>query len=248
MVKIFALYNIKGGVGKTATCVNLAYLAARDGFNTLLLDMDPQGSASFYLRIKPEKKFGTKKLLKGKKKIDDNIKGTDYDQLDLLPSDMSYRKLDIILNELKQSKKKLKEIMDPFVSEYAYIFIDCPPNITLVSENIFHAAHYLLVPLIPTTLSMLTYSKLIKFYKKNALDRSKILAFFSMVEKRKKIHQEIIDNAYKVNEKFLKTYIPYAADIEKMGIHRQPVVIFRPNSPASQSFIDLWNEIKTITS
>ncbi len=247
-MKIFALYNIKGGVGKTATCVNLAYLAARDGINTLLLDIDPQGSASFYFRIRSQKKFGTKKLLKGKKKIDANIKGTDYEHLDLLPSDMSYRNLDIILDNLKGSKKKLKEIINPLASEYAFIFIDCPPNITLVSENIFHAAHYLLVPIIPTTLSMLTYSKLIKFYKKHALDQARILAFFSMVEKRKKIHRDIIDDVHKVNERFLKTYIPYAADIEKMGIYRQPVLIFRPNSPASQSFIDLWNEIKTMTS
>lgn len=239
-----ALYNIKGGVGKTATCVNLAYLAAIEGASTLLLDLDPQGSASFYFRVKPSKKFDTKKLLKGKKKIDKNIKGTDFDNLDLLASDISYRNLDIILDDLKRSKKQLIDILVPFGKEYEYIFIDCPPNITLVSENVFFAAHYLLVPLIPTTLSMLSYTKLCKFFGNHSLPIEKIIPFFSMVERRKKMHQEILEKYQGKDKKFLKIHIPFAADVEKMGIFRKPVVAFKPNSVASQAYQQLWLELK----
>ena len=77
-MKIIALYSIKGGVGKTAACVNLAYLAANGGAPTLLCDLDPQGSSTFYLRIQPKPTYNGRKFLKGGKKIDRAIRGTDF--------------------------------------------------------------------------------------------------------------------------------------------------------------------------
>jgi cellulose biosynthesis protein BcsQ len=82
-VKVLATYNIKGGVGKTATAVNLAYLAAADGYRVLLWDLDPQAAASFLFRIKPRVKGGGKALIAGKRPVDDAIKATDFDNLDL---------------------------------------------------------------------------------------------------------------------------------------------------------------------
>ena len=242
-MKIIALYNIKGGVGKTATCVNLAYLAAETGKPTLLCDLDPQGAASFYFRIKPSKKHSGKKILKNKKKLAGNIKGTDFDNLDLLPSDLSYRNLDLILDKVKKSKSRLQEMLASYQGEYEYIFLDCPPNITLVSENVFRAADTLLVPIIPTSLSLLTFEKLTNFFKKHHYQISKIISFFSMVEKRKKMHQELMVEMQQLNNPFLKTVIPYAADVEKMGIYRKPIFRFRGTSPASQAYRDLWKEL-----
>ena len=97
-MKIFATYNIKGGVGKTTAAVNLAYLSAADGCRTLLWDLDPQGAASFLLRIKPRVKGGGKALIRGTKALDDAIKGTDFDRLDLLPADFTYRNMDLLLD------------------------------------------------------------------------------------------------------------------------------------------------------
>lgn len=243
-MNILALYSIKGGVGKTAACVNLAYLAATEGNATLICDLDPQGAASYYFRIKPSKKQTGKKIIKKKKFLDRNIKGTDYENLDLLPSDLSYRNLDIILDKTKKSKARLQQLLRTFKGEYDYIFLDCPPNITLVSENVFQASQYILVPIIPTSLSILTYEKLNLFFKKNKYQSEKIIPFFSMVEKRKKMHNDIMIEFSEKNRLFLKGYIPYTADIEKMGWFRKPVFEFRKNSPASQSYIDLWQEIK----
>jgi chromosome partitioning protein len=245
LLPIIALYHIKGGVGKTAAAVNLSYLAAQDGAKTLLIDLDPQGSASFYFRVRASKNLKSKSLVQGGKKVDKNIKGTDYENLDILPSKLSYRKLDLRLNSLKKSKTKLKKVLQPFETEYRLIFIDSPPNITLVSENIFNAVDILLVPLIPTTLSILTFEKLCQFFKDQKLDRSKISAFFSMVEKRKKMHREIIGEMFEQDKgSFLKNYIPYSADVENMGIYREPVVCFKPNSIASKSYLEIWNELK----
>lgn len=244
-MSIIACYHIKGGVGKTATAVNLSYLAAQENTRTLLIDLDPQGSTSYYFRVRSSQKLKTKGLLKGGKKIDKNIKATDYESLDILPSHLSYRKLDLRLNSLKKSKQKLSTILQPFDKEYQIIFIDCPPNITLVSENIFYAADILLVPIIPTTLSILTFEKLQQFFKKQKLDFSKIITFFSMVEKRKKLHQDTMkEMAEKAQIFLLKSYIPYTVDVENMGIYREPVLCFKPNSVASRSYKELWLELK----
>jgi len=243
-MNIIALYNIKGCVGKTAAAVNLALLAAREEAATLICDIDPQGSATYYYRIRPEKKFGAKKLLKGYSEIDRQIKGTDFDFLDLLPASLSFRNLDIVLNDQKRRKRAIHNALKPFSREYQYIFIDCPPNITLVSENIFRAADVVLVPVIPTTLSVLTYEKLLAFFKKARLNEKKIAAFFSMVERRKKLHKETMEYLQATKGRFLRTTIPYRADIEKMGIHREPIVNTKPSSPAAKAYGQLWAELK----
>ena len=242
-MSIIAVSNIKGGVGKTATSVNLAYLSAVDGINTLLCDMDSQGSASYYFRIRPKKKFNTKKFLKGGKHIDRNIRGTDYPGLDLLPADFSFRNIDIALDGLKKSTQRIGRILAPLRREYGCIFLDCPPNVTLLSENIFHAADIILIPLIPTTLSILALKKLLGFLGKMNYRRFKVLVFFSMVEKRKKMHIEMMRRMLK-KKGVLPIAIPYLADVEKMGVYRQPVTAAMPGSAATIAYQKLWTEIR----
>lgn len=237
---------MKGGVGKTAAAVNLSYLAANDGSNTLLCDLDPQGASSYYFRIRASKNFNTNKFIKGGKHIDKNIKGTDFPNLDLLPSKLSYRNLDLALDALKHSKKRLKQIFKELEYEYDYLFMDCPPGISLISENVFNAADIILVPLIPTTLSELTYEKLLKFFEKHDIDSDKIYTFFSMVESRKTLHQETMAKVSEEVHNILKTRIPYRSDVEKMGIYREPVPVSSPHSDSTRAYKDLWNEIKSL--
>ena len=242
-----AIYSNKGGVGKTATAVNLSYLASRTGAKTLLCDLDPQSSATYYFRVKPKLKSGAKGFVKGGKQVNKSIKGTDYENLDLLPADFSLRNLDVTFDKLKRSKKRLRKILSPFKAEYDFVFLDCPVSISTLGENILNAVDTVLVPLIPTTLSVRTYRQLLSFCNKNNYDVDKIYTFFSMVDRRKKMHREIMATVSKAYNGVLPSFIPYLAEIEKMGIHRAPVGEFSPKSVASKSYQILWDKLQETT-
>ncbi len=245
-MRVIGIYNIKGGVGKTATAVNLAYLAAKFGWKTLLWDLDPQGATSFYFRIKPKIKGGTKKILQKKRSLEEHIKGTDYENLDLLPADFSYRNMDLMLGKYKQTTQRLLKLIKPLANEYDILFFDCPPSISLVSENIFSASDMLLVPTIPTTLSQLTYKQLLDFFRNNRLDASKLKPFFSMVDRRKRMHLEILRDLPRKHPEFLSNHIPYASDVERMGIHRKPLADCPGKSLTIGAYNRLWQEISPV--
>jgi cellulose biosynthesis protein BcsQ len=243
-VKIIAIYNIKGGVGKTATAVNLSFLASLDGANTLLWDLDPQGAASYYCRVKPKIKGGGKKLISGAIDIDEVVKGTDYENLDLLPADFTYRNMDIFLDQTKKPGKRFQKLLKPFAEEYDYIFLDCPPSISSVSESVFDVADVLLVPTIPTTLSLRTYKQIMKFFKQRGIKQSKVLPFFVMVDRRKSLHRLIVQHPPTFMPTVLGSYIPYASEVERMGIHRAPVNVFAARSRAAKCYAAMWNELR----
>ena len=110
-MKVYATYNIKGGVGKTTTAVNLAYLAAASGRRVLIWDLDPQGAATYLFRVKPRVKGGGRGLVSGKHPVDDAMKATDFHNLDLLPADFSYRNMDLELDDAKKRTGRLDQLL-----------------------------------------------------------------------------------------------------------------------------------------
>jgi cellulose biosynthesis protein BcsQ len=248
-MRIYAAYNIKGGVGKTTTAVNLAYLAAESGLRTVLWDLDPQGAASFMFRVKPRVKGGGKALILGKRPLDESIKGTDFDNLDLIPADFTYRNMDLLLDKGDadtpggKPARKLSRLLAPLADEYDAVFLDCPPSVSLVSENVLHAADVIVVPLIPTTLSVRTLDQLSDFVGEFHGRRPDLFAFFSMVDRRKKLHREITEKLSAERAEVAKTAIPALSVIETMSVERAPVTVFAPNSSAARAYRDLWAEI-----
>jgi chromosome partitioning protein len=238
-----ALYNLKGGVGKTASSVNFSYLAAADGYKTLLWDIDPQGSSTFYYKVKPKTHPGIKKLITKEGALETAVMSTDFELLDLIPADNSAKSFDIMLEEMKGSRKKLKQVLKSLEAEYDFVFIDCPPGFSALSENIFTAADVVLMPVIPTTLSIRTYQMVKDYFKEKDIDQQKMMCFFTMADMRKNLHHEIMNELYK-DKKFFQNYIPYLSDVEKMGIHKAPVMEFANSSYAAKSYRELWTEIK----
>jgi len=238
-----AIYNLKGGVGKTAASINLAYLFAKEGYKTLVWDLDPQGSSSFYLGASATVKNESRKLLNSEMELVDAIQSTAYENLDIIPADISARHADILLNEMKQSRRKLLSLLASLKKDYDIVILDSPPGISVLHEAVFVAADWVLMPNIPTTLSIRSYETVDGYFKENDLDRSKIKCFFSMVDHRKNLHHEVMNEFYK-DKFFLKSYIPYLSDVEKMGVHAAPLETFAGSSYAAQCYRDLWKEIR----
>jgi len=239
---VLALYNLKGGVGKTTAAVNLGYLASAAGYKTLVWDLDPQASASFYLNSKPSAKHQTKKLLAGEIDVRDAVQSSIFKNLWILPADISARNVDVLLDDLKKSRKKIKSLVSD-LKEYDVVILDCPPGISLLHENVFNAAGWIIMPNIPTTLSIRAYETVMEYFENNELDKDKVKCFFSMVDHRKKLHHEVMQQFFD-KQSFFKSYVPYLSDIEKMGAQQKPLFEYANSSYAAKCYRDLWNEIK----
>ncbi|MEI6098259.1 MAG: AAA family ATPase [Alphaproteobacteria bacterium] len=243
-MKILACYSNKGGVGKTATAVNLAHVFAGLGLRVLLCDLDPQGASSFYFRVKPSKKLSNAQFFEDVATLTAAIRASDYDGLDILPANLGFRDFDIFLSRMRDKRSRLKKALAGVQADYDLILLDCPPNISTLSENIFRAADAILVPVIPTTLSERTFEQLVAFFDAKTLPKAKLMGAFSMVQTQKNLHADTMTALTAAHKKrFLKAWMPFASDIERMGVHRAPLTATVPNGAAAKAYRALAAEV-----
>lgn len=245
-MKVLALYHLKGGVGKTAAAVNLAYLAAQSGAPTLICDLDSQAAATFYFRVRPRLKAKHKIFRRGGTSLWNDIKATDFDRLDLLPGALSHRRLTEAFVRAKRPLDCLRSGLKALHGEYRYVILDCPPEVGLIAENVFRAADCVLLPLVPSPLSVHAYQQVRKLYKKHRHDPDKLRVFFSMVEQQKKLHRAVMTELAAARPEVLPHAVPYLVEVENMGIRREPVVVTLPRSRAAQAYCTLWQELQTL--
>lgn len=248
-MRTVAFYSPKGGVGKTASAVNIAYLANAEHYATLLWDLDPQGAASFYLSgasraPAPSRSKKISKLLDGRLPIADFIEEQVYPNLDLLPSHPSFRNFDIRLEDDDRSNP-LKTLLAPLSEDTSLVILDCPPGQSRLTEQVLKVADLVYVPLVPTWLSLNSWHQFRDLVQQKKLGIKKLRPFFTLVDRRKKLHREITEKRSELFDRPSQAMIPYSSAVERMGEEGLPLEVLSPRSGPAASYRQLWSEMKS---
>ncbi len=241
-MKVVATYSIKGGVGKTSTAVNLAFEAARSGVRVLVWDLDPQGAATYLFRVRPKVRGGSQRLISTKGELASHIRGSDLSAVHVVPADFSLRHLDVHLESTKKPTRRLARLLAPVADDYDLAILDCPPSISLASESVFAACDALLVPVVPAVLASRTLNQLTDFLADQPTAPA-VWPVLSMVDRRRKLHRELVESLASDWPALRRTVVPGAAVVERMGVERAPVGAFAPATAAARAYRALWGEL-----
>jgi cellulose biosynthesis protein BcsQ len=206
----------------------------------LLWDLDPQGAATFFVRVKARLKGGAERLVSKHGGLAEHARQTDIAGVDVLPADFSLRHLDIHLDDAAPAR--LADLLQGVRDAYDVALLDCAPGITLTSEGVFDAADALLVPTIPATLSARTLEQLDRFLARLD-DPPLVLPFLSMVDLRRTVHRQVAADLAAGWPHLLQTQVPDIASVERMGVERAPLAVFAPSGRGATAFRELWAEI-----
>lgn len=237
-MKVIAVYNVKGGVGKSSLAANLAWAAATvSARRTLLWDLDPQGGGGFLLGVDRRHAPEASSLFEGRALERSRIEPTVYPLLDVLPADPGLRGVERVLARLGK-RKRLARITESLAEWYDRIVLDCPPVMNELSDQIVRAADVIIVPLTASPLARRALDDVVEELRRNHGRHAPILPVFAMYDARRKLHLE----AHAAEPTW--PVVPMASVVEQMALHRQPVGVFAPRSPAAEAIRLLWSGIE----
>lgn len=241
LMKVIASAAAKGGVGKTSIAVNLATLAARAGFRTLLWDLDPQAASTHCLRLAVTMNGGAAKMLGGNRDLDAFVRASFIERLDVVPADSTLRSAEAVLAERRWPDRAIRKLLRPLAGDYDVVILDCPPGLGLLAEATFGAADLVLTPIVPAPLAIRGLEQTIEFFEANDVD-AELLAVLSMVDRRKVLHRQVIGRVEE-SEHFADAVIPLSDAVERMGLEQMPSVLASPRSLSTTELSNLWTEI-----
>jgi len=243
-MRTIAIYNMKGGVGKTTTAVNLSYLAAESRLRVLLWDLDPQAASTFAFRIDPHVSGFGKRSLETGESLRAAIKETDYENLYLLPADFAYHKLDRLLGSLGHPRRVLTALLETVGNDFDLVFLDCPAGFSRLAKAVLSAADVIVAPAIPTVLSLRMVAELVR-QAECVGSRASLATMLNMVDRRKTVHRQACELASEHPDIFLRAEIPYASVVEQMAARRAPTAVYAAQTPAAAAFARVWGELQS---
>lgn len=246
-MRVIALFHLKGGVGKTTGAVNLAYEAAQAGHKVLCWDLDPQGAATWFLGCEANGPHG-KRLVNSRQALSGAVMETAWPNLDCAAAHHTLRNLDIRLDRAGDARVKiLRRLLKPLSRRYDVIFIDCPAGLSRLAEAVFRTADTLLMPTIPSHLSLRAYDEVVRELDRLGIYKRSLHPYFSLVDRRRAMHNRWLAQPPESMVNVMQSWIPSAVDNERMGEHRAPVGAFAPRTRAARAWGALWQELELST-
>lgn len=249
-MKKIAVYNIKGGVGKTTTSVNLACLLARQGLSVLLWDLDAQGGSSYFFQLQHKNAGQLQRLFDNRSNIYDLIQSTGSYQIDVIANDSEFSDLNMQqVSRMTALSYTNFEIIDLALHElkddFDVCIVDCPPGKSLLHENVFRAMDLMVVPNIPAPLSIYCNEMLLELLSKISNLRMSVLSFYNMVQVNKKMHHQYVFGSKESSEgiRQLNNYIPFYSEIEQITATRQSIFHQLKAAKSNAYYQFLWQEI-----
>lgn len=247
MAKI-AVFNQKGGVGKTTTAINLAAALAMRGKKTLLIDLDPQGNSSMsYIDVRSVEK-STYDLLMGEAKLPDVIRETPVKNLSLAPARISLAKAETKLIGEIDGHFRLRDLLDEVRKRFDFIVIDTPPTLGIITANALVAASHLLVPVQSSYFALEGTDDLLETVEKvraRPNPELKLLgAVITLHDKRTTLARDVqkaIEGVF--GSKVFKTTITKSIRLEESPAHRESIFTFAPQSTGALEYYKLCEEV-----
>ncbi len=248
MAKIIAIFNQKGGVGKTTTTVNLSAAVGIAGKKVLVVDIDQQGNTTSGFGInKKELKLSSYDVLIGNTKADAAILHTKFKNIEIIPSNRQLAGAEVELISLEHRESQLKNALAPLSENYDYIFVDCPPSIGLVSINGLCAADTFLVPMQCEYLAMEGLSQLmasvreVKRLYNPSLDLEGIV--LTMYDGRLNLTQQVVNEVKKYfANKIYSSAIPRSVRVSEAPSYGVPIQYYDPKGKGAKAYDELAKE------
>jgi len=254
--EIISIINQKGGVGKTTTAINLAAGLAFQNKKTLVVDLDPQGNATTGLGLSNSDNSNETiyAVLNGTKKFSEVIKKTQFQNLDLVPSNVDLSGLEVETAGDGRRAFILKEQIMAYLNDsednYEYLLIDCPPSLSLLTVMALVTSNSLVVPLQTEFFALEGLTQLMKTIdriKINLNSKLKIKGILlTMYDKRNKLSSQVEKEARDYfKEKVYTTVIPRNVRLSEAPSHGVPVLIYDKSCPGSKSYFSFTDEFLT---
>ena len=249
MMKILAITNQKGGVGKTTTCVNLAASLANFGSRVLLVDLDPQGNATTGSGIdKAQVKHTIYHVLIGDKTVAEVTQKTEKGRFDLLPANRDLAGAEVeLVNEIGR-ETKLKVALAAIKDQYDYVLLDCPPALNLVTVNALTAAHAVMIPMQCEYYALEGLTDLVNTIKKVRTHLNPVLEIEgllrTMFDNRNMLAQQVSAQLVShFGDKVYNTLIPRNVRLAEAPSYGMPALIYDQLSKGAQAYLQLAEEI-----